>query len=69
LSLLCRFERDDTGRVRVYTTVEGSEEGEVLSGEYDTVLMAIGRTALAGDLNLKAAGVKYNEKNGGSLLE
>ncbi|CAD7969422.1 unnamed protein product [Amoebophrya sp. A25] len=33
-------------------------------GEYDTVLMAIGRTGLATKLNLEAAGVNFDAKNG-----
>jgi len=33
-------------------------------GVFDTVLMAVGRAGLAGQLNVKAAGLDYLEKNG-----
>jgi len=52
-----KFEKLSDGRVRVF--VNGKEYGV-----YDTVLMAVGRTGCAGQLNVKAAGLEYLEKNG-----
>jgi pyruvate/2-oxoglutarate dehydrogenase complex dihydrolipoamide dehydrogenase (E3) component len=64
-----RFGKDPTtGQVMVYALLDGSEE-EVLFGTFDTVIMAIGRTALAGQLNLEAAGVSYNPKTGEEYLK
>jgi thioredoxin/glutathione reductase (selenoprotein) len=55
-----RFEKNlDNGRVRVW----GPNNSE-LYGEFDTVLMAIGRSGFAGRLNLDAAGVDWNSSNG-----
>ncbi|CAD7968010.1 unnamed protein product [Amoebophrya sp. A120] len=52
-----KFEKTEDGRTRVF--VNDKE-----FGDYDTVLMAIGRQGLAAKLNLEAAGVKYDPKNG-----
>mmetsp|Transcript_78796 Transcript_78796/g.213344 ORF Transcript_78796/g.213344 Transcript_78796/m.213344 type:complete len:483 (+) Transcript_78796:68-1516(+) len=52
-----KFEKTADGRTKVFVN------GEVF-GEYDTVLMAIGRTGCAGWLNLKAAGLEFDEKDG-----
>lgn len=51
------FEKTESGQVRVF--VEGAEWGV-----FDTVLMAVGRTGCAGWLNLEAAGLPYDAKNG-----
>lgn len=40
-----------------------NKEGNLQSEEYDTVLVAIGRTANTAYLNLEAAGVKYDAEN------
>jgi len=52
-----KFEKLPNGQVKVF--VDGNEYGI-----YDTVLMAIGRTGCAGQLNLEAAGLAYNAKSG-----
>jgi len=52
-----KFEKTESGQVRVF--VNDKEYGI-----YDTVLMAVGRTGCAGWLNVGAAGLEYNEKNG-----
>lgn len=58
-----RFERDpSSGKVRVFTPTQSG--GESLFGEFDTVLMAVGRKGYANRLNLEAAGVIYNGSNG-----
>ncbi len=38
-----------------------TEKGETKTGEYDTVLFAIGRTALTGTINLEAVGLKNEQ--------
>ena len=43
--------------------VTWEQDGKTVTGEYDTVLFAIGRYALTKDLNLEAAGVRA-ESNG-----
>lgn len=52
-----KFEKTASGQVRVFV-------GDKEYGVYDTVLMAVGRTGCAGWLNVGAAGLQYNEKNG-----
>lgn len=52
-----KFEKMANGQVKVF--VNNQEYGI-----YDTVLMAVGRTGLAGTLNVKAAGLQYKESNG-----
>ncbi|CAJ1447092.1 unnamed protein product [Effrenium voratum] len=52
-----KFEKTDDGKVKVF--VKDAEYGI-----FDTVLMAIGRTGCAGQLNLEAAGLPYNAKSG-----
>ncbi|XP_055684130.1 thioredoxin reductase 1, mitochondrial-like isoform X1 [Lutzomyia longipalpis] len=53
-------EKTSDGRYLVkYRSNEGAEGSDV----YDTVLFAIGRTALTDDLRLENAGVKVNEEN------
>lgn len=51
-----RFEKTPSGQVKVF--VNDSEYGV-----FDTVLLAIGRTGCAGQLNLPAVGIEFN-KNG-----
>lgn len=58
-----RFEKNsENGKVKVF--VPSQEGGEVLYGEFDTVLMAVGRNGCANLLNLEAAGVLYKKTNG-----
>lgn len=52
-----KFEKTADGKVKVF--VKDAEYGV-----FDTVLMAIGRTGCAGQLNLEAAGLSYNAKSG-----
>lgn len=52
-----KFEKMPNGQVKVF--VNDREYGI-----YDTVLMAVGRTGLAGTLNVQAAGLQHLEKNG-----
>lgn len=52
-----KFEKMADGKVKVF--VQDKEYGI-----YDTVFVAIGRTGCAGWLNLEAAGVAYDAKNG-----
>jgi len=52
-----KFEKTESGQVRVF--VKDKEYGV-----FDTVLMAVGRKGLAGQLNVKAAGLDYIESNG-----
>lgn len=51
------FEKTADGKVKVF--VKDAEYGV-----FDTVLMAIGRTGCAGQLNLEATGLSYNAKSG-----
>lgn len=52
-----KFEKMADGKVKVF--VKDQE-----FGIFDTVLMAVGRSGLAGQLNVKAAGLDYKENNG-----
>mmetsp|Transcript_134761 Transcript_134761/g.234231 ORF Transcript_134761/g.234231 Transcript_134761/m.234231 type:complete len:486 (+) Transcript_134761:59-1516(+) len=52
-----KFEKTEDGQVKVFVKDE-------LWGIFDTVLVAIGRTGCAGWLNLEAAGVEYDKKQG-----
>ena len=52
-----KFEKTADGKVKVF--VKDAEYGV-----FDTVLMAVGRTGCAGQLNLEAAGLSYNAKSG-----
>lgn len=57
-----RFEKNETsGKVTVYVP---SESGDIVFGEFDTVLMAVGRNGCANLLNLEAAGVLYKRTSG-----
>lgn len=50
---------DENGKRRVTYTVDGNKKEEV----YDTVLLAIGRTACTKDIGLENVGVKVNPNN------
>jgi len=52
-----KFEKTESGQVRVFVA-------DKEYGIYDTVLMAVGREGCAGWLNVGAAGLEYNSKNG-----
>lgn len=51
---------DENGKRRVKYTIGDETKEEV----YDTVLLAIGRTADTKNIGLESVGVKINEKNG-----
>eukprot|EP00730_Choanoeca_flexa_P019547 TRINITY_DN9554_c0_g1_i1.p1 TRINITY_DN9554_c0_g1~~TRINITY_DN9554_c0_g1_i1.p1 ORF type:complete len:501 (+),score=142.90 TRINITY_DN9554_c0_g1_i1:42-1544(+) len=55
-----KIEKLESGKLKVTYT----QDGEEASDEYDTVLFAIGRDACTGSMNLAAAGVQFNPKNG-----
>eukprot|EP00392_Amoebophrya_sp_AT5.2_P001065 g1067.t1 len=58
-----KFEKTaDGSQTRVFVNDE-------VYGDFDTVLMAIGRTGLAAKLNLEAAGVKYDAKSGKIVVD
>uniref|UniRef100_A0A4W4EAA8 thioredoxin-disulfide reductase (NADPH) n=1 Tax=Electrophorus electricus TaxID=8005 RepID=A0A4W4EAA8_ELEEL len=50
------------GRLKV--TAKSTETGEIIEGEYNTVLIAVGRDACTEKIGLDKAGVKVNPKNG-----
>ncbi|CAL8335853.1 unnamed protein product [Merluccius merluccius] len=50
------------GRLKV--TAKSTESDEVIEGEYNTVLIAVGRDACTDKIGLDIAGVKVNPKNG-----
>jgi len=52
-----KFEKLPSGQVKVYVN-------DAEYGIFETVLMAVGRTGLAGQLNIKAAGLDFIESNG-----
>ena len=57
-----RFEKAaDGAKTRVFIN---TDQGEQIFGDYDTVLMAVGRNGYANKLNLEAAGVEYKKSNG-----
>uniref|UniRef100_A0A673MGQ9 thioredoxin-disulfide reductase (NADPH) n=1 Tax=Sinocyclocheilus rhinocerous TaxID=307959 RepID=A0A673MGQ9_9TELE len=45
-------------------TAKSTESDEIFEGEYNTVLIAVGRDACTGKIGLDKAGVKVNAKNG-----
>ncbi|XP_064422400.1 thioredoxin reductase 3 [Latimeria chalumnae] len=57
-----QLEAGTPGRLKV--TAKSTEGGEIVDGEYNTVLIAIGRDACTGKIGLDKVGVKINEKNG-----
>uniref|UniRef100_A0A8C9WHM7 Thioredoxin reductase 3 n=1 Tax=Scleropages formosus TaxID=113540 RepID=A0A8C9WHM7_SCLFO len=56
------LEKGEPGRLKV--TAKSTETDEVIEGEYNTVLIAVGRNACTSKIGLDKAGVKVNEKNG-----
>ncbi|XP_043375627.1 thioredoxin reductase 3 isoform X2 [Dermochelys coriacea] len=60
-----RIERLEEGTPRKLKVVAQSTEGpDVVEGEYNTVLIAVGRDACTRNIGLDKIGVKINEKNG-----
>ncbi|ELK25957.1 Thioredoxin reductase 1, cytoplasmic [Myotis davidii] len=57
-----QIEAGTPGRLKVVAKSTNSDE--VIEGEYNTVLLAIGRDACTRKIGLEAVGVKINEKNG-----
>nr|XP_025948874.1 thioredoxin reductase 3 isoform X2 [Dromaius novaehollandiae] len=57
-----KLEEGMPGRLKV--TAKSTEGPEVFEGEYNTVLIAIGRDACTRNIGLETIGVKINEKNG-----
>ncbi|NXC40949.1 TRXR3 reductase, partial [Penelope pileata] len=57
-----KLEDGTPGRLKV--TAESTEGPEIFEGEYNTVLLAIGRDACTRSIGLETIGVKINEKNG-----
>uniref|UniRef100_A0A803XP08 thioredoxin-disulfide reductase (NADPH) n=1 Tax=Meleagris gallopavo TaxID=9103 RepID=A0A803XP08_MELGA len=57
-----RLEDGTPGRLKV--TAKCTEGPEIFEGEYNTVLLAIGRDACTRNIGLQTIGVKINEKNG-----
>uniref|UniRef100_A0A8C1V6T8 thioredoxin-disulfide reductase (NADPH) n=1 Tax=Cyprinus carpio TaxID=7962 RepID=A0A8C1V6T8_CYPCA len=56
------LEAGTPGRLKV--TAKSTESDEIFEGEYNTVLIAVGRDACTGKIGLDKAGVKVNAKNG-----
>uniref|UniRef100_A0A8D3DD28 Thioredoxin-disulfide reductase n=1 Tax=Scophthalmus maximus TaxID=52904 RepID=A0A8D3DD28_SCOMX len=56
------LEAGTPGRLRV--TAKSTETDEIIEGEYNTVLIAVGRDACTDKVGLDKAGVKVNSKNG-----
>uniref|UniRef100_A0A4W5NV40 Thioredoxin reductase 3 n=1 Tax=Hucho hucho TaxID=62062 RepID=A0A4W5NV40_9TELE len=56
------LEAGTPGRLKV--TAKSTEGDETIEGEYNTVLIAVGRDACTGKIGLDQAGVKVNPKNG-----
>ncbi|KAL1273405.1 hypothetical protein QQF64_029267 [Cirrhinus molitorella] len=57
-----QLEAGTPGRIKV--TAKSTESDEIIEGEYNTVLIAVGRDACTGKIGLDKAGVKVNVKNG-----
>ncbi|XP_056097546.1 thioredoxin reductase 3 [Rhinichthys klamathensis goyatoka] len=56
------LEAGTPGRLKV--TAKSTESNEIYEGEYNTVLIAVGRDACTGKIGLDKAGVKVNAKTG-----
>uniref|UniRef100_A0A4W6FHT9 thioredoxin-disulfide reductase (NADPH) n=1 Tax=Lates calcarifer TaxID=8187 RepID=A0A4W6FHT9_LATCA len=56
------LEAGTPGRLKV--TAKSTETDEIIEGEYNTVLIAVGRDACTDKIGLDKAGVKVNSKNG-----
>lgn len=57
-----KFEKTADGKIKV--TVKNTVFGSEFDAEFDTVVLAVGRYAVTEGLNLPAAGVTFNPKNG-----
>ncbi|XP_043934345.1 thioredoxin reductase 3 [Protopterus annectens] len=57
-----QLEAGQPGRLKV--TAKSTESEDTIQGEYNTVLIAVGRDACTGKIGLEKVGVKVNEKNG-----
>uniref|UniRef100_A0A673L635 thioredoxin-disulfide reductase (NADPH) n=1 Tax=Sinocyclocheilus rhinocerous TaxID=307959 RepID=A0A673L635_9TELE len=57
-----QLEAGTPGRLKV--TAKSTESDEIIEGEYNTVLIAVGRDACTGKIGLDKAGVEVNAKNG-----
>uniref|UniRef100_A0A7S0X6A9 thioredoxin-disulfide reductase (NADPH) n=1 Tax=Mantoniella antarctica TaxID=81844 RepID=A0A7S0X6A9_9CHLO len=57
-----KFEKTPEGKIKV--TVKNTVFGSEFDAEFDTVVLAVGRFAVTEGLNLAAAGVERNPKNG-----
>ncbi|XP_041080933.1 thioredoxin reductase 1, cytoplasmic-like [Polyodon spathula] len=57
-----QLEEGIPGKLKV--TAESTESGEMIEGEYNTVLIAVGRDACTGKIGLDKVGVEINKKNG-----
>jgi len=56
------FEKTPDGKIKV--TVTNTVFGGSFDAEFDTVVLAVGRYAVTDGMNLAAAGVEFNQKNG-----
>ncbi|KAL4623643.1 thioredoxin reductase 3-like [Arapaima gigas] len=56
------LESGSPGRLKV--TAKSTETDEIIEGEYNTVLIAVGRDACTSKIGLDKAGLRVNEKNG-----
>uniref|UniRef100_A0A7N8YQ42 thioredoxin-disulfide reductase (NADPH) n=1 Tax=Mastacembelus armatus TaxID=205130 RepID=A0A7N8YQ42_9TELE len=59
---VCELEAGTPGKLKV--TAKSTETDEIIEGEYNTVLVAVGRDACTEKIGLDKAGVKVNPKNG-----
>ena len=57
-----KFEKQEDGKIKV--TFENTMFGNTFAESFDTVVCAVGRDAVTEGLNLAAAGVEFNAKNG-----
>ena len=57
-----KFEKLESGKVKV--TFENTMFGNEFEEEFDTVIVAVGRDAVTEGIDLPAAGVEFNPKNG-----
>ncbi|XP_039627056.1 thioredoxin reductase 3 [Polypterus senegalus] len=57
-----QLEEGTPGRLKV--TAKSTESNEVIEGEYNTVLIAVGRDACTRKIGLDKVGVQINDKNG-----
>ncbi|XP_043563507.1 thioredoxin reductase 3 [Chiloscyllium plagiosum] len=62
-----QLEAGTPGRLKV--TAKSTISTEVIDGEYNTVLIAVGRDACTKNIGLEKVGVRLNEKNGKILVD